>query len=254
MTRLYKRLGVMMAVACFGLAVSAPGSRAAAFWFDHHQTVTLTPGDVFSFHVSDIDRRHIRSWKTINWLTAGNAIIHQKATGTLHLDPGQTYVMDGYSNLPFQDKETFTNIGSQTQDLAGAVQEDSLPPVPIGPTPVDPGDSAMVGLDVDVADFDGQYRFTKTVLNQQAFRNWWGVENENWWNDFAFVAGGAFSDHHFFDRLLLKDEWFFVTNAGAHNIEFDFRMELHAVPLPASGVLLAAGLAVLGWRGRRRRH
>lgn len=245
------RVVIFMVALLLSILVYTGTARAFSIW----DTVVLNPGEKYSVHNIGIELTSVHTWKTINWLTLGQVAITQQMTGTLHLEPGQTStVMHANSDNAFFDEEWFTNSGTNSQTLTGTVQVDAaLPPVGFGPVAVLPGESGHVTTDVNVPDpITGTFDMWKEITNVDTSPNWWDVTVNNTWNT-SFIAGGTFSDHHFFETLTFTGEWFEITNTGTNVITFDFHYEM--VPEPSTLLLLGTGIAsLIGYHWRRRRR
>ncbi len=170
-------------------------------------------------------------------------------TGSIHLDPGESFTKHVSGDWPFTDTESFQNAGMDDQTLEGEYTVDSLPPVPIGPIVVPPGDIEEVVIPVDVSTpLTGRYELWKEITNTSVDTDWWNYEEEIFLPnfvfrpndpDFIYLIHGGFWNAHITDISI----WFENPSNEPATLPFT----IHIVSTPEPSGLTALGILGVGF-------
>lgn len=243
-----------LSVACLSIfSIAGIPANAAVIWQDGE--IVIPSGESEHFHFTDLSITHGDFWVGLGRVfpTAPPINLRLRLIGSIHLGPGESFTKHVSGDWPFTDTESFQNAGIGDQTLKGEYTIDSLPPVPIGPIVVAPGDTEDVVIEVNtptppLPSPPARYELWKEITNMSANTNWWNYEEEIFLPNFVFRPGDPdfiFLVHGGFWNAHITDISIWFENPGVEPATLPFEIHIVATPEPTSTLSLLA-LGTLG--------
>jgi hypothetical protein len=222
-----------------GLTVYTTSVYAATVW----NTLEIPAGQTTTVSIANqLQISNVHTWKEVT-LTETVAV-WSHVIAKINILPGQlpATLMEGMSNSPFTSISRFTNNGTDTQSLAGSIQEGGLTPINFGPFIVDSGQMTP-DLSTDVMNPNTQGIFTISQdITDVGINDLWTIEI---WQHWKRVSNTTWSDHHWWSDVSFFSEELMLENMSTDTISVD----VHYSYIPVPSAIWMFGSALVGLIG-----